>query len=92
MKELNKTKTELIIFRLPWKQLPYESDIRPNNCKLKLHAKYIGIHVKYIGIFIDKNLSCIKKLTLAICSKLIRANGIFSKLRHFGPLKTFYPS
>ena len=52
MKELNKTKIELIIFRLPWKQLPYESDIRLNNCKLKLHA-----HVKYIGIFIDKNLS-----------------------------------
>ena len=84
MKELNKTKTELIIFRLPWKQLPYESDIRLNNCKLKLHA-----HVKYIGIFIDKNLSWINKLTLAICSKLIRANGVFSKLRHFGPLKTF---
>ena len=38
---LNKTKTELIIFRSPWKQLPREPDIRLNNCKLKLHTKII---------------------------------------------------
>ena len=38
---LNETKTELIIFRSPWKQLQWEPDIGLNNYKLKLHA-----HVK----------------------------------------------
>ena len=47
----NETKTELIIFRSPWKQLPREADIRLNNCKLKLHT-----YVKYLGILIDKIL------------------------------------
>ena len=46
---LNETKTELIIFRFPWKHLTRELDIRINNCKLKLHS-----HIKYLGIFINE--------------------------------------
>ena len=75
---LNETKTELIIFRLLWKQLP----ILNFNCKLKLHTQ-----VKYVGIFIDEVLSWNKQIDI-LCSKLSRANGILSKLRHFPPLKT----
>ena len=86
---LNETKTEPIIFRLPWKQLPREPDIGLNNCKLRLHT-----HVKYLGIFIDEIVSW-KKQTDIFCSKLSRANGIVSKLRLFAPLKTclsvYYP-
>ena len=76
------TKTELIIFRYPWKHLPREPYIRTNNYKLKLHS-----HIKYLGILIDEVLSWNKQID-DICTKLARANGIISKLRHFVPKKT----
>ena len=79
---LNETKTELIIFRSPWKHLPREPDIRINNYKLKLHS-----HIKYLGILIDEVMSRNKQID-DICTKLARANGILSKLRHFVPRKT----
>ena len=53
---LNETKTELIVFRFPWKHLTREPDIRINNYKLKLHS-----HIKYLGIFINKICSGISK-------------------------------
>ena len=46
---LNETKTGLIIFRSPRKNLPREPDLRINNYKLKLQSD-----VKYIGILINK--------------------------------------
>ena len=79
---LNETKTELIIFRSPWKHLPREPDIRINNYKLKLHSR-----IKYLGILIDEVLSGNKQI-VDICTKLARTNGILSKLRHFVPRKT----
>ena len=79
---LNETKTEFIIFRSPWKHLPREPDIRINNYKLKLRP-----HIKYLGILIGKVLSWNKQID-DICTKLARANGILSKLRHFVPKKT----
>ena len=53
---LNETKSELIIFRSPWKQLTREPGIRLNNCKLELHTpvKYLE-YLKYF--FVDKVLS-----------------------------------
>ena len=78
----NETKNELIIFRSPWKHLPCEPDIRINNYKLKLR-----FHIKYLGILIDKVLSW-NKQTDDICTKLARADGILSKLRHYVPKKT----
>ena len=74
---LNENKTELITFRSLSKHLPREPDIRINNYNLKLHA-----NIKYLGILIDKVLSCNKQID-DICTKLARANGIFSKLRYF---------
>ena len=81
---LNETKTELIIFRSPWKHLPGEPDIRINNYKFKLHS-----HMKYLGILIDKVLSWNKKIDY-ICTKLPRGNFIVSKLCHFVPKKHEY--
>ena len=40
-------------------QLPCESNIRFNNCILKLHT-----HVKYLGIFIEKKLSWSKQINI----------------------------
>ena len=79
---LNETKTELIIFRSPWKHFRREPDIRINNYKLKLHS-----NIKYLGILIDEVLSWNKQID-DICTKLARANGVLSKLRHFVPRKT----
>ena len=79
---LNETETELITFRSPWKHLQREPDITINNYKLKLHS-----HIKYLGILIDEVLSWNKQIDY-ICTKLARANGILSKLRHFVPRKT----
>ena len=45
------SKTGLIIFQSPLKELPCEPDIRCNSSKLKLHT-----HVTYSGIFIVKVL------------------------------------
>ena len=81
---LNETKTELIIFRSPWKHLPREPDIRINNYKLKLHS-----HIKYLGILIDEVMSRNKQID-DICTKLARANGILSKIRYFVPKKHVY--
>ena len=80
-KSLNETKTELIIFRSPWKHLQHEPDIRINNYKLKLHSD-----IKYLGILVDK--VSWNKETDDICTKLARANGILSKLHHFVSKKT----
>ena len=76
---LNEAKTELIMFRSPWNHLPREPDIRLNNFKLELKP-----YVKYLGILMDEVLSWNKQIE-EICSKLSRANGILSKLRHLVP-------
>ena len=76
---LNETKTEIVIFRSPRKNLPREPDIRINNYKLKLHS-----HVKYLGVLIDEVLSWNKQIE-PICMRLARANGILSKLRYIVP-------
>ena len=79
---LNETKTELIIFRSAWKHLPHEPDIRLYKYKLKSHS-----NIKYLDVLIDEVLSQNKQID-NICTKLARANGILSKLRHFVPRKT----
>ena len=81
----NETKTELIIFRSPWKNLPLEPDIRITNYKLKLHS-----HIKYPGTPTDKVLSWNKQID--ICTKQTRASSILPKLHHFVPKKHVYLS
>ena len=77
---LNETKTELIIFRSPWKHLPREPDIKINNYKLKLHS-----HIKYLGILLNEVLPWNKQVD-DTRTKLARANCIISKLRYFVPI------
>ena len=74
---LNETKTEVIVFRSPWKHLPHEPDIRINSYKLKLHS-----HIKYLGMLIDEVLSWNKQID-DIYTELARANGILSKITSF---------
>ena len=81
---LNETETELIVFISPSKHFPRVPDIRINNYKVKLHS-----HIKYLGILIDEVLSWNKQIH-NICTKLTRANGIISKIRHFVPKKPLH--
>ena len=78
---LNASKTEFLIFRSPRKNL----DHLP---RLKLAGKIIipSKHVKYLGVYLDEHLSW-KPHVLAIATKLRRANGALSKLRHYVPFK-----
>ena len=83
-KALDETKTELIIFRSPQKNLPQEPDIRINNYKLTLHS-----YVKYLGILINGVLFWNKQIE-SIYMKLAgwNGNGIHSKQRYFVPKDT----
>ena len=80
---LNASKTEFLIFRSPRKDL---DDIP----RLKLAGKIItpSTCVKYLGVYLDEHLSW-KPHTSAISTKLRRANGALSKLRHYVPFKVF---
>ena len=74
---LNVTKTEFIFFRHPNKK------IIPT-LKLKIDGKrlYPSHSVKYLGVQLDEFLS-FKQHTYQIASKLRRANGMISKIRHY---------
>ena len=78
---LNASKTEFVIFRSKSKSL---------TCSpfLKLVGKKIfpSSSVKYLGVRLDKHLNW-KPHISDIASKLQRANGMLSKLRHYLPLK-----
>lgn len=50
---LNRTKAEVIVFRFPWKHLPYKPDVATNNYKLKSNNPFMKIQ----GICIDEILS-----------------------------------
>ena len=78
---LNATKTEFVIFRSPWKRL----DCIP---RLKLSGKILtpSKSVKYLGVHLDEHLNW-KTHISSIATKLRRANGALSKLRHFVPTK-----
>ena len=84
---LNAKKTEYILFRQKQKIINF-------NLKLKLNGKMLfpSNYLKYLGIFLDEHLNW-KKHTDILSSKLRRANGALSKLRHFvppGTLKSVY--
>ena len=78
---LNASKTQFVIFR---------SKSKPLTCSpfLKLVGKKIfpSSSVKYLGVRLDKHLNW-KPHISDIASKLQRANGMLSKLRHYLPLK-----
>ena len=78
---LNVAKTELVVFKHPNKNIPY------NNIKLKIDGKKIipSSSVKYLGVIIDEHLT-FKNHINELAAKLRRSIGMLSKLRHYVPL------
>ena len=74
---LNASKTELIIFRDPRKKISFNLKIKIDGKKL-LPSKF----VKYLGVLIDCHLNW-NFHEMDLHSKLTRANGMLSKIRHF---------
>ena len=76
---LNASKSESAIFHSPWKPL----DCIPH---LKLSGKILTASksVKYLGVHLDEHLSWRTHIA-SIATKLRRANGALSKLRHYVP-------
>ena len=80
---LNAGKTELIFFHSHQHSLNYDNiSIKFNGVKLSPVDK-----IKYLGMYIDKYLSWNYHIQ-HLSTKLSRANGIVSKLRHNAPLET----
>ena len=74
---LNCTKTELIVFRHPNKQLNYNLKIKINGKKLEPTKQ-----VKYLGVVLDPHLNWSYQ-TDGLATKLTRAVGMLAKIRHF---------
>ena len=74
---LNASKTELIIFRDPRKKSLHELKIKMDGQKL-IPSKY----VKYLGVLVDCHLNWHAQ-EMALHSKLSRAVGMLSKIRHY---------
>ena len=74
---LNSKKTEYLPFTNKKKVLNF-------NLKLKLNGQrlYLNQFIKYLGIYLHENLNWKKHISV-LSSKLRRANGALSKLRHF---------
>ncbi len=73
---LNKTKTELIFFKKPNTNIPF------NNIKINGMKLYPSNSVKYLGIYLDEHLNGSAHIDYLI-PKLRRANGMLAKIRHF---------
>lgn len=76
---LNCSKTELIVFHR-------EGVKQTFNLKIKLngHKLYPSDSIKYLGVYLDSTLSGKTHCTV-LASKLRRANGLLSKIRHYVP-------
>ena len=73
---LNKTKTELIFFKKPNTEIPFNI-IKINGMKL-CPSKCI----KYLGIYLDEHLNGSAHIN-TLLPKLRRANGMLAKIRHY---------
>ena len=74
---LNCNKTELILFRHPNKPINYDLKVKINGKKL-LTSNY----VKYLGIILDSHLNWSYHAD-SLSTKLTRAAGMLSKIRHY---------
>ena len=76
---LNVSKTEVLLFRNVHKTINH-------NIGLKLNGKILNLSdtVKYLGVYLDSLLSWKTHLDI-LATKLRKANGLISKLRHFAP-------
>ena len=75
---LNNSKTELVIFGKK------QSLVRNFAFKIKMNGKKIfpSDHIKYLGVYLDSTLSG-NSHTEILSTKLRRANGMLSKIRHY---------
>ena len=73
---LNKTKTELIFFKKPNTQIPFNI-IKINGMKL-----FPSKSVKYLGIYLDEHLNGSAHVNILL-PKLRRVNGMLAKIRHY---------
>ena len=79
---LNETKTELLMFHKPNKPITdFVFKIKINGYRITPTDR-----VKYLGIYLDSTLSG-NIQTDILCTKLRRANGMLSKVRHYVPSK-----
>ena len=76
---LNCSKTELIIFHKARFKQNYDLKIKLNGHKL-----FPSDSIKYLGVHLDSTLSGKAHCTV-LASKLRRANGLLSKIRHYVP-------
>ena len=76
---LNCSKTEMIIFHKAGQKLNFDLKIKLNGLKL-----YPSDNLKYLGVYLDSNISG-EAHCKVLASKLRRANGLLSKIRHYVP-------
>ena len=84
---LNISKTEVLIFRNPYKKIDHQMNLHINNVPLTFSES-----VKYLGVYLDHFLNW-NVHSNHICKSLSKVNGIISKIRHFAPksvLKQIY--
>ena len=79
---LNASKTELVLFRSAKKQLDFGLELKLNGKRL-----YPTNSVKYLGVKIDEHLTW-KPHTDGMSTKLNKANGMLSNIRHIVDQKT----
>ena len=79
---LNAAKTEFLIFRSQRKTFDFLPFLKIDGKRL-----YPSKVVKYLGVYLDEHLTWKPHINY-VASKLQRANGAISKLRHYVPLKT----
>ena len=78
---LNCSKTELIVFKKKGFKHNHELKVKLNGLRI-----YPSESLKYLGIYLDSTLSGKNHCTV-LSSKLRRANGILSKIRHYVPIE-----
>ena len=76
---LNKTKTEVIVFRKPRSPPPTDLKIKLNGLRIQPSST-----IKYLGLLLDETLSGDAHCSLII-SKLERAKAMLCKIRHYVP-------
>ena len=76
---LNCAKTEFIVFLKPGYPCMFNFKIKVNG-----HRIFPSDSINYLGIYLDATLSGNTHCSVLI-KKLIRANGMFTKVRHFVP-------
>lgn len=79
---LNSSKTEFLVFRSQSRRLEFLPFLIL--CGKRI---YPSKSVKYLGVHVDEHLSW-KYHVSSVATKLQRANGMLSKIRHYVPLKS----